>query len=101
MAKKQAVEEVPEVQPVTVTGPINIKGVGYNAGDEVMLTAEEVETLTAVGAPIEGVEPLDGEAIQAKHDEGVEALKARLEADAEAEKKAKEEEEYDEEEEPA
>ena len=76
--------EAPEVKPVKVTGPINIKGQAYNAGDEVMLTEEETATLTELGVPIEGVEPKDEEAIQAAHDEGVEAQKARIEADAKA-----------------
>ena len=98
MARKNAAEttEAPEVQMVKVTGPINIKGQSYVAGDEVPLTAEEVETLTTAGCPIEGVEPLDAEAIQAKHDEGVEAQKARLEADAEAPKEEYEVAEEDE-----
>jgi hypothetical protein len=78
-----------EVKPVKVMGTINIKGVNYEAGDEVMLTEEEVATLTELGAPIEGVEPMDEEAIQAAHDEGVEAQKARIEADAKAEEEAK------------
>lgn len=83
--------DVPEVAAVKVTGPINIKGIDYDAGDEVYLTEEEVTSMTAAGCPIEGVEPLDAEAIQAKHDEGVEAQTAKLEENAEAEKKEKEE----------
>lgn len=83
--------EVPEVTAVKVTGPINIKGVAYDAGDEVMLTEEEVASMTEAGCPIEGVEPLDEEAIQAKHDEGVEAQKAKIEELAKAEEEAKEE----------
>ena len=90
-------EDVPEVKAVKVTGPINIKGADYVAGGEVMLTEEETATLTELGAPIEGVEPKDAEAIQAAHDEGVEAQKARIEADAEAEKKAEADEEDEEE----
>ena len=82
--------EAPEVKPVKVTGPINIKGQAYNAGDEVMLTEEETATLTELGVPIEGVEPKDEEAIQAAHDEGVEAQKARIEADAKAAEEANE-----------
>lgn len=85
------VEDEAEVAPVKVTGPINIKGQDYVAGDEVYLTEEEVASMTAAGCPIEGVEPLDDEAVQAKHDEGVEAQKARLEADAEAAEQADEE----------
>ena len=76
--------EAPEVKPVKVTGPINIKGTAYNAGDEVMLTDEELASCKEAGVLFEGDEPLDEEAIQAKHDEGVEAQKERLEADAKA-----------------
>jgi hypothetical protein len=95
--------EVPEVAPVKVTGPINIKGQNYVAGDEVMLTEEETAHLTELGAPIEGVEPLDEEAVQAKHDEGVEAQNTVVEerAKASAEQEARDEayeagEEFDE-----
>ncbi len=82
--KEAAMDDEAEVKPVKVTGPINIKGTAYVAGDEVMLTDEELEAVKASGAPIEGVEPLDEEAIQAVHDEGVEAQKQRIEDDAKA-----------------
>lgn len=73
-----------EAKPVKVTGPINIRGDAYNAGDTVMLTDEELEAVKASGSPIEGVDPLDEEALQSKHDEGVEAQKKRLEDDQKA-----------------
>ena len=73
-----------EAKPVKVTGPINIKGTAYNAGDTVMLTDEERESVTASGAPIEGVDALDEDEIQSKHDEGVEAQKQRIEEDQKA-----------------
>lgn len=78
MAKGKA-NDVPETEQFEVTGPINIKGVAYSVGDKVMLTQEEYDQLVAAGVPIAGVEPLDEEAIQAKHDEGVEAQKQRIE----------------------
>lgn len=91
-AKQPASKEVgmggeAEAKPVKVTGPINIKGTAYDAGDTVHLTDEELEAVKASGAPIEGVEAQDEEAVQAAHDEGVEAQKQRLED----EKKAQEE----------
>ena len=73
-----------EAKPVKVTGPINIKGTAYNAGDTVMLTDEERESVTASGAPIEGVDALDEDEIQSKHEEGVEAQKQRIEEDQKA-----------------
>ena len=73
-----------ETKPVKVTGAVNIKGQDYKAGDEVQLTEEECSTLTELGAPIEGVEPMDDEAIQSKHEEGVEAQKQRLEDEQKA-----------------
>ena len=57
-----------EAKPVKVTGPINIRGDAYNACDTVMLTDEELEAVKASGSPIEGVDPLDEEALQSKHD---------------------------------
>jgi hypothetical protein len=108
MAKKEkgyddAVEEAPEVKPVKVTGPINLKGQSYDEGDEVMLTEEEAAHLTEIGAPIEGVEPKTAEEMQAAHDEGRTAFLAEYEsrAKADAEKSARDEayedgEEFDE-----
>jgi negative regulator of genetic competence, sporulation and motility len=86
----EAKEEVP-VESFAVTGPIVIKGVAYDAGDTVVLTEEEHAALVEAGIPIEGVEPKDEDQIQADHEAGVEAQKARIEEIAEAEKKAEEE----------
>jgi hypothetical protein len=77
-----------EAKPVKVTGPINIKGSAYNAGDTVMLTDEEREAVTASGAPIEGVEPKSEEDIQKAHEESVEAQKKRIEDDKKAQDEA-------------
>lgn len=89
-AKKPSTKEIgmddeAEVKPVKVTGPINIKGVAYDEGDEVLLTEEEAQALTEAGCPIEGVEPKTPEEVQAAHDEGVDAQKAEIEARAKAE----------------
>lgn len=81
---KEADMDEAETKPVKVTGAVNIKGQDYKAGDEVHLTEEECSTLTELGAPIEGVEPMDDEAIQSKHEEGVEAQKQRLEDEQKA-----------------
>ena len=82
--------EPAEAKPVKVTGPINIKGTAYAAGDTVMLTDEELASCKEAGVAFEGDEPKDEEAIQAAHDEGVEAQKARIEADAKAAEEANE-----------
>ena len=83
-------QEPAEAKPVKVTGPINIKGTAYAAGDTVMLTDEELASCKEAGVAFEGDEPKDEEAIQAAHDEGVEAQKARIEADAKAAEEANE-----------
>jgi predicted alpha/beta-hydrolase family hydrolase len=85
---KMAEEVVVELKEVVVTGPIVIKGVSHDAGDTVMLTEEEYATLTAVGAPVEGVEPKTPEQVQADHEAGVEAQKARIEEDAKEKEEA-------------
>ncbi len=83
-SKEANMSDEAEVKPVKVTGPINVKGQDYKAGDTVMLTEEECASMTELGAPIEGVEPKDEEAIQAAHDEGVEAQNQRLEEEQKA-----------------
>jgi hypothetical protein len=83
-------QEVPETKAYKVTGPINIKGEVYDAGDVIHVTEEEYATLTAVGAPLEGVEAKTPEEVQAAHDEGVEAQKAKIEENAEAERQKEE-----------
>ena len=104
MAEASSEQEQPEVKPVKVTGPINIKGQNYDAGDEVMLTEEEAAGLTEAGVSIEGVEPKTPEEVQAAHDEGREAMNEEIayRAKSEAEHAARDEayedgEEFDEE----
>ena len=104
LASKEAkMDEEAEVKPVKVTGPINIKGMHYEAGDVVFLTEEEAAHLTELKAPIEGVEAATEEEVQAAHEAGVEAQNAEVEVRAkeEAEKEARDEayesgEEFDE-----
>jgi len=86
-----------EPKPVKVTGPINIKGQNYAAGDTVNLTDEELEAVKAAGAPVEGVEPPTDEEVQSKHEEGVEAQKEEAEKRAKAEEEGEEDEEKKEE----
>jgi hypothetical protein len=88
MARKHE-EEAPEVRQEKVRVPVNIRGQAYDVGDYVSLTEDEYNTCLAAGVQFEGVEPKTPEEVQAAHDEGREALEAKLQevADAEAAEK--------------
>jgi hypothetical protein len=77
MARKHEGEA--EVRECKIMVPVIIKGQAYEAGDVVALTQEEYQTCVAAGVSFEGEKEKTPEEIQAAHDAGREALKARLE----------------------
>jgi hypothetical protein len=78
-----------EMRDYPVTGPLVARGQQYDVGQRIVLTEEEHASLVAAGANVEGVEPKSPEEAQAAHDEGREALQARLDEMAEKEAEAK------------
>lgn len=94
MARRHNEEpQAEETQEYVLAQDVNVGGQDCKKGGKLSLTAEQAEAMKAAGVRFEGDEEPSAEDIQAKHDEGVEAQKARIEADAKAEEEDEAEEE--------
>lgn len=95
MARRSTHEDGPqeeERQPYVLAQDVSVQGRDCKKGGTLELTAEEAEAMKAAGVRFEGDEEPTPEDIQAKHDEGVEAQKARLEENEKKEEESEEEE---------